>query len=514
MTRVRTVLHRVAAARQRVAALPAVVRLVFVVALLNGAGWALLTPPFQVPDETAHFAYVQSIGETGSRPGEAGLPEFSTEQARVMDALRTTAIIGRVLEKPPLSAAADAAADDAIETAADEAPRDDGGGPSTASGQPALYYVLAAIPYKLTSWASLPTRMTAVRLLGALWMAAAAALVALLALEFLPGRTWAALVAGCAVALNPVVGFISAGVTPDPLLMVISTAVLLAVVRAFRVGLTTRSALVIGGLFGAGIVTKLAFLAFVPPGAVVLAVLAWRSRDRPQDGGADGTLAALRGTARAAAPLVAGAVVLPLLYVVWSALQGLPVRALGTATSVLPVDQQKSGNLREELSYIWQLYLPRVPGQLDQFGFGPLTETWLKGFTGRYGWLDYAAPDWMIDTARTLVRVGLVLAVVTVVRFRDRVRAHGLQLAALAAFTVSLLVVIGHEGYGYRNSTGLVFEQVRYVFPVIGVYALGVVAACAAAGRRFAPLLAAATVGLFMVHDLSGVLLTLARYQG
>jgi len=485
-----------------VSGVPGVVRLVFVIALLAGSGWAFLTPPFQVPDETAHFAYVQSIAERGERPGVVGRAEYSSEQSRVMDAIGTTAIIGRPLQKVPLTDADDRAADAAIAAAADDASRTDGGGASTASGQPPLYYVVAAVPYELFRWASLPTRMTAIRLLGALLMALTAALVALLALEFAPRREWAALVAGSAVALNPVVGFISAGVTPDPLLMVLSTGVLLAVVRAFRVGLTVRSGVVLGLLLGAGAITKLAFLAFLPPAGLVVAVLVWRSRVE------------LGGVVRAAAPVLAGAVVLPLLYVVWSKLAGLPIRAPGTSTSVLPADQQRSGVLREQISYVWQLYLPRAPGQIDQFGFSPLTETWLKGFTGRYGWLDYTAPDWMIDTLRWLVRLGLVLCAVALWRFRGSVRSRWMSLGALVVFTLSLLVVIGHEGYGYRNSTGLVFEQVRYVFPVVGVYALGVVAACAAVGRRFAPTVAVACVGLFAVHELSGVLLTVARYQG
>ena len=31
------------------------------------AAWALFVPPFQVPDENAHFAYVQSLVENGER---------------------------------------------------------------------------------------------------------------------------------------------------------------------------------------------------------------------------------------------------------------------------------------------------------------------------------------------------------------------------------------------------------------------------------------------------------------
>lgn len=496
-------------ASRRLSSIPPVVRIVALVAFLNGLGWALLTPPFQVPDEPAHFAYVQRVAETAQRPGDPTRTEYSTEQIEVMNALRTTTVIGRPLEKPPRTAEADRAADEAIERLEAEAARDDGGGLSGASSQPALYYTLSAIPYKLTSWASLPTRLTAIRVMGAVFLALTAALAALMALEFLPGRSWAALVAGCAVALHPVIGFIGGGVSPDGLLMLVSTALLLAVTRTFRLGLTRRRGAAIGAIIGAGVVTKITFLAFVPPAALAVAILVWR--DRKAFAGSSG--GALAGVLRASAPIVVALLVLPVLYLLWSKLQGLPWRAASYSTPSIP-GQTPNLTLREELSYIWQLYLPRVPGQIDQFGFSPMTGTWLQGLTGRYGWLDYGAPTWMVDVTRQLVRVGIVLLGVTAIRHRAVVRRRLPELAVLAVFILSLLVVIGHAGYLYIKDTGFVFEQARYVFPLAAIYGAAVAGACAAVGRRFAPLLAAACVGLFAVHDLSGVLLTLARYQG
>lgn len=475
--------------------------LIAAVAFLHAAGWAMLTPPFQVPDETAHFAYVQSLAETGKRPGVAGAPEFSSEQRSVMEALRTTVIIGRAIERGPGTPAADRGADAAISNATDSAARDDAGGPSTASGQPALYYLLAVVPYKLTSWASVPTRIVAIRLLGAFFLALTAALVALLAVEFAPRLRWAPLVAGSAVALQPVVGFISAGVTPDALLMAISTALLLTVVRGFRRGVTPSRLALLGLLLGAGVVTKLTFLALLPPAGLALALLLWRSRT------AHGGLAGL-------VRVVAFALALPAAFLLWTKLQGMPIRPPGTVTTVLPSAEQNVGTGREQLSYIWQLYLPRIPGQYDQFGFSPPTETWIKGLVGRYGWLDYASPLWMVDLARWLLRLALVLGLAALVRYRKQVRERAVEIVVLLGFVASLLVVIGHEGYGYRNSTGLLFEQARYVFPVIAIYGLAVVAACGALGRRLAPAAAVGCVALFAAHLASGVLLTVDRYYG
>ena len=44
------------------------------VAVLNALAWGLLVPPFQVPDEESHTAYVQYLAETGKvpKPGVVG----------------------------------------------------------------------------------------------------------------------------------------------------------------------------------------------------------------------------------------------------------------------------------------------------------------------------------------------------------------------------------------------------------------------------------------------------------
>ena len=44
--------------------------------------WALLVPPFVVPDESEHFAYVQSLALNGERPpiGRPTDPRYSSEE--------------------------------------------------------------------------------------------------------------------------------------------------------------------------------------------------------------------------------------------------------------------------------------------------------------------------------------------------------------------------------------------------------------------------------------------------
>ena len=47
---------------------PAQAGWLFAIAALNFACWALITPPFQAPDEVDHFAYTQSLVERGEAP--------------------------------------------------------------------------------------------------------------------------------------------------------------------------------------------------------------------------------------------------------------------------------------------------------------------------------------------------------------------------------------------------------------------------------------------------------------
>jgi 4-amino-4-deoxy-L-arabinose transferase-like glycosyltransferase len=489
--------------------IPRVVVAVFVVALLNGVAWSVLVPPFQVPDETSHFAYVQQLAETGHRAGRPGRPEFSSEQSLAMAAMRTGGIIGRAWVHPPETKTASAAANSAIADAARNANRADGGGPSTSSPQPPLYYALQVIPYKLFSWASLPARLEAMRLLSALMFAVSAALCALLAMELVGGRPWIAGVAGFSIALSPYTAFIASGVTPDVQLMLVSTALLLVVVRAFRRGLTRRRAVALGLLVGLGMLTKLTFVALLPAAALAAVILLWRDRRALAAPNGNRSIAATVGLAVAAA-------LAPLLVVfVYAQVSGgglTPVAGGGTAQ--LPLDQIRPFQFREFLSYMWQLYLPRLPFQIDQFGFSAPYETWIKGFAGRFGWLDYGVPLWMSQLARDIVFLGLALILASAVRYWRALLRQWSLLLVLAVFTAGLAYAIARKGYDYHRETNLIFEQARYLFPIAGLYASAVAFALLAFGRRIAPTLAIAAVVLFAVHNVAGVMVTLARYYG
>lgn len=55
------------------------------IACLNAVCWSVISPPFQVVDESAHYAYVQRLAETGRLPSSAGENYPPAEERAIYD---------------------------------------------------------------------------------------------------------------------------------------------------------------------------------------------------------------------------------------------------------------------------------------------------------------------------------------------------------------------------------------------------------------------------------------------
>ena len=66
--------------------------------------------------------------------------------------------------------------------------------------------------------------------------------------------------------------------------------------------------------------------------------------------------------------------------------------------------------------------------------------------------------------------------------------------------------------YRGRIDNGYVFEQARYLLPLLPLYAAIVALAVRGAGRRWAPVAAGVLVVAALGHDLFAQLVTIARY--
>ncbi len=104
------------------------------------------------------------------------------------------------------------------------------------------------------------------------------------------------------------------------------------------------------------------------------------------------------------------------------------------------------------------------------------------------------------------------LAAAELLRRRADLRRRGWELAVYMLAVLGLCVEIGVESYRYLIITGGVFQQARYLLPLLGLYgALGALAVRFGGPRR-GPALAAALVVLAIGHDLYAQAITISRY--
>jgi 4-amino-4-deoxy-L-arabinose transferase-like glycosyltransferase len=256
-----------------------------------------------------------------------------------------------------------------------------------ASSEPPLYYALETIPYAMGA-GNVLVQLQLMRLFGALLGGITALLTFLFLRETLPRVPWAATVGAVCVALQPQFAFTSGSVNPDALLYALSAAVFLCLARGFHRRFTRRLAIVLGLLIAAGFTTYFSFIGVAVGAFAALAVLAVReARSRRREALLSLAIAVGIGLAP------------PVLYALRNAL--LNRHTFGQASGVGGAITIKS--LFHELSYIWQLYLPRLPGMTHYFaGITTWRDIWFDRSVGLYGWMDTMFPVWVDSVALVL----------------------------------------------------------------------------------------------------------------
>jgi 4-amino-4-deoxy-L-arabinose transferase-like glycosyltransferase len=484
--------------------IPRAGRVCFAVAFVNAAIWGVVVPPFQVPDEIAHFGYAQYFAEKGKPPPQGATALYSPQEQLTLETLDFFAVIGRPQMRGIITSEEDRGLRGALATH----PSPVGpGGASSVTNQPPLYYALEAIPYWLSPSHDILARLAFMRLVSALVAACTVLAIFMFLRELLPQTPWAWTVGALVVAFQPTFDFIAAGVHGDNLLFLASTLTFLTLLRAYRRGFTVRRALVIGAIVAVGVLTKLTFIALLPGIVLALALLAWRAF--PESRGR--ALRAL-GTALAVAAIPVALYAL-LNVTLWH--RGTPTAGgIANATnSALPGGGVVT--LHQTLDYTWELYLPKLWFmQHTYFGEYPLWSTWLNGSIGHFGWLDYVFPAWVYRDAQYLFYGLAALALVGLVRVRAAIRSMLPIFICFAVMAVGVLGAIGYAGIRYRMASGFPFEQARYLFPMLVFYALFIVLAARGAGRRWGPAIGGALVLLAMAHGLFAETLTISRYYG
>ncbi|HEY6760996.1 MAG TPA: DUF2142 domain-containing protein [Baekduia sp.] len=423
------------------------------VSALVGLTWSLVTPALQVPDENSHTAYVQSLGTRFALPGDPHRQMFSAEQmlaASVSGADQAAAQPATKMAWSPL----DQKIYDKGAAGLPSTSRSDGGGPNPASSNPPLYYLTAAVAYVI-SGGSFFSALFAERLVSVLWIMVAVLGTWLLAGECARRNRLVQVGAAGTVALLPMVGFLSGGVGPDSALLATWSLAMWLGVRLIRHGRWWPDAVALGLVTGAACVVKATGYALVP--AVLLAaIIAWRRFGGRVPRTVLGAIAGLFA--------VVG---------VWYVVAAITHHAAAAQVGEVTTGSSTPFNLRQFVSYVWQFYLPRVPGQDVAIGkpAGGLAvyETWLKGAWGRFGWLEITWAE-RVYTVATIVTIGFSL--LAGMRLIQRRRSVDWAVVAFLALVIVALLGGVHWTDYHQIVGGAQFAQGRYLLPLVPIVGL------------------------------------------
>lgn len=467
------------------------------VAVLNALAWALITPPFEVPDETQHFSYTQTIVEAGRLPRPLAIPSQSPEEREVTKALDLASVGGNPVGRPPWTRNEAARLHAVLDSGLSRIPP---GGFSNVTNYPPLYYAAEAVPYLAARDGSIFDRLMAMRILSALLSGVTVLMTFLFLRELLPGTPWAWTAGALVAAVQPTFGFVSGGVNNDVGLWTASAIVFWLLARVFRRGLNAPRALALGLALGTGVCVKPNLLGFFPGialGLLVLIARAGRSRRR---------------TALGSAALTALGIAAPI-GIVLAINVGFD-RPLWTGGDPTKPVTSVSTTWTGLLSYFWQSYLPRLWFLKDQVHEYVLWTDWFKGFVGRFGWLDTTWRPWVYDLALGVFTGIACLVAAELAKQHAALRARAGEFATYFSMTIGLLAMIAAAGYSYRLSTDFAFEQARYLLPLLPLYAALIALAARGAGRRWGPAAGAVMVVLALGHGLFAQLLVVSRFYG
>lgn len=484
------------------------------IGFLAAASWSLIVPVFDAPDELEHTMYTQAIAERGRAPdtGPSSRRAYSSEAQVAYEGARLSGFFGQRVGRPPWTAA-----DERFwqRRQATERPRsDDGGGWITTADYTPVFYAALAPAYLAAGSQSIWSRVTAMRLVSALFGGLTAAFVFLLVEELLPRPRWPAVAAGLFVAFEPMFAFIAGMVNNDAGASAAAALLVYLVVRALRRGLGVRLAISLGVVAVLLPLLKGSGLFLLPAAAVGVGVAALRGRGSG------------RAARRALAALGAAALVTAAVAVGFSAAlhhSADPTRAgwfakTGNTYPTLPGPAVQPSKAIEQpvryAEYVWQLFLPPAPGMADVRPGGgtfPGFHAYIERGWASFGFVSILFAKWVYGVI-VLVMLGLVaLAALAWRRNRAAVRHRRWELAVLVLAILG--VFFGTEVAYFAPGDPTTPEFGRYLFPAAApIAALAVFATFGLGRRRAAPIAAGLVTAIFMLFWASQFLTMSALY--
>lgn len=466
----------------------------YVLAVAVGWTWALLTPTFQTPDESEHFAAVQYFAETGNAvdaaPDARRPVPWSQQEAVAIDATRVLASHEKRGAKLPWPAGYERAWQAAEKNHGKGLARDDGGGyhPAVSSHSPA-YYALMSPAYLIARNHSPWAQVLAVRWWNALLAGLIAAFAVLAVAEVLPKRRNLAAAGGLIIVAQPMVGFMAGAINNDTAVNVAGAGIVWLVLRGLRRGLTWRIGLALGALLALAPIVKGTGYELFPPTMMAVLFMLWRGRRSKE----------------AWLGLVLQFVSFAVVTATWAqASSGFHREVLTTPGGGGASSIPGLTDIPAYLNWMWQFLVPvyRLPGMIELTSVRwPFVNVYIERGFGAFGWYAIEFPSWVSLTIMAVSALLLFAGVVFLARHRSLLRAYLPELLFLAA--VPITVVFAVEA-AYANLTNIPYdgtpEQGRYGFPALVALAVITAGCCAAfgelRGRRIATGLVAALLGL------------------
>jgi len=473
----------------------------FILAALNFACWALITPPFQAPDEDDHFAYTQSLVERGQAPSRnptLSLRRWSSAETLALEGISWFTDHRAADSRPPwLSAQERAYRERAV---ASHPPSNDGGGYETAATHGPIYYAALAPAYTIAG-SSPFSQLTLMRLASAMIGALTVLFTFMLARELMPGRPWLAVLAALLVAYEPMYGFVSGVVNNDVGVNAGAAALELLLIRILRRGITIPSGALTGAVLLALPSIKGTGLSLYPVAALVFLVALWRRHSRAEVPG---------WVALALSAVLVGELSSHLLGGVRPVSSGVGTAAIGSSANAA---SEALHHIPDFLSYLWQVFLPKLPFMTLHFptsGYPAFSIFVVRGWAA-FGAYTVSFPHWVYVVILTAMLSAIPISIWATRREWSWVRRHRLELVALIAMPVA--VIVGFEAAYYTPGIRPVIGEVgRYAFPAIGPLAVLVVGALHAFGRRGMLIVGVGLLVAMIALSYASQLLTLTSF--
>jgi len=394
--------------------------LLLLVAYLLAAGlFAARTPPWQAPDEPAHYNYAAQVARDGCCP----VIDAGDWNSAYLDQLKSARFAPELLGN--------------FDTIQYE------------DHQPPLYYLAQSLIYRLTSGS-----LTAMRLFSALFGAGTIVCTYFIAILLLPERPQIALGAAALVAFLPQHVAILASVNNDSLAGLVIGLTLLAMLFYLKGDRVKPWHL--GILVGIGLLTKVStlFLLGVVPAAILLK--GWSARAQH--------VMHLRTLLTSLITFILPALLLSGIWWMHNInTYGFPDVFGLRRHDLVVADQARTADL------------------IATIGFGPYLsralETTFNSFWGQFGWMALPLPGWMYPVFLALLMLGgggLMVEIIAVYRKQTMDGKAFASWRRNAWIILTLTAALAVLAYIYYN---MVFLQLqgRYLFTGIIPFAIGLV---------------------------------------